>query len=265
MKTVALRIPLVLILILLLAAIAGSWLPHSSKHDLTQAFCTPSKQHVLGCDAFGSDLSARILAGAAKSLRIGLIVTLFTMTIGLILGTLAAILPARAGAWIMRVVDYFLAFPSLLLAILLASLLKPGEVSVVFALTLTGWTSYARLSRALAKKTLSQPFIEAARSNGASQLRIVFRHIWPSIAGQIAIQCAIGIGYVILGEASLSFFGFGGPLDNPSWGQLIAEGREYLVEAPHLSLFPGIALGLSVLAFNLLAEALRGKLDSWRL
>jgi len=233
----------------------------NNPQDLSQAFLPPSAAHWLGCDAYGADLGLRLVEGAWISVRTGIAVTLITLSVGLAVGTLSALSPPAARTTIRRVIDTFLAFPGLLLAILLASILPPSDATVIVALAVTGWAGHARFCEGLVLRTASLPFVEAATAGGATPARVITRHIWPAILGQLAVQGILSFAHVILGEASLSFLGLGGPVDSSSWGRLVAEGRDYLVEAPHLSLFPGLALVVALSALQLFASRLRKRLD----
>lgn len=248
---------------LLLMAFAGALVrtPVPVAHDLVHALEGPSATHWLGCDAFGADLAAEIFAGALHSLIIATIVTVANLSLGLLIGTLAAVAPAGAAVLFTRLIDCFLAFPGILLAIFLASIMPRSSQTALIALALTGWATRARFCRTAVKQLLGTLYIEAAVASGASRSRIVLRHLWPAVAGQLLVQGALSAGYVIIAEASLSFLGLGGTTDNFSWGRLIADGRDYLVEAPHLSIFPGVAFVFAVIAFNLLAEGLRQALE----
>jgi peptide/nickel transport system permease protein len=203
------------------------------------------------------DLGSRIAAGALQSLSMGAAITILTMTIGLFMGTLAAVAPTPVSRTVDQITDSFMAFPGLLFAILLAALMPHSRTSVIFALSITGWTSRARFCRALLIRALALPHIESAKALGCSPVRVVTHHLWPTLWGQLLAQTLLSMSYAIMAEASLSFLGLGGSTDNASWGKLIAEGREYLVEAPHLSVFPGLAFLGTVLALNLIAEKLR--------
>jgi peptide/nickel transport system permease protein len=251
----------ILLAILILAATIGVFLPEHPNTNLSQAMARPSLQHWLGCDAFGVDLSLRILAGAAQTLRIGVLVSTLTLIIGFTVGTFSTLAPPKIEALILRLIDSFMAFPGLLLAILVASIMPHSESTIIFALAVTGWTSRARFCRSFSKQVLKTPYIEAAKAGGAGTYRIIRYHIWPALSGQLLVQVALSMSSALIAEASLSFLGFGSGFDNPSWGKLIAEGREYLIEAPHLSLAPGAAFVLSVFAFNLISEGMRKKLD----
>jgi peptide/nickel transport system permease protein len=257
----ALSIGLTLVALLFAAALAGALVPAEPPQILSRALAAPSEQHWFGCDPFGADLGARLLAGAWRSLRVATAVTGLTMAAGFAIGAAAAAASPAADAALMRAADLFLAFPGILLAILIASFMPHSEASVIFALAATGWAGRARFCRGLVRNVLARPYVEAASASGASLARLLRRHVLPNVTGQLLIQASLSMGGVILAEASLSFLGLGGALGNPSWGRLIAEGREYLVEAPHLSILPGIAFVLSVVGFNLLSEGLRIRLD----
>lgn len=250
-----------LLAVMICAAAVGAFLDPYPSQNLAAALAKPSISHWLGCDAYGVDLGHRLLVGAWQSLRVAAAVTLMTMAIGLVVGTAAALAPSPFRQLIGRVIEAFMAFPGLLLAILIAAVMPHSETTIVFALTITRWTTPARFCQSLISKATDEPFVEAARAAGASELRIVVTHLWPAIFGQLLVQASFFMGYVILAEAGLSFLGLGGSTGNSSWGRLIAEGRDYLVEAPHLSLIPGIAFMMAVLSFTLIAEGLRKKLD----
>lgn len=256
-----LQLGLAIFLLLLLAAAAGAIIGPSRAYDLASAFQGPSGAHWLGCDAFGSDLGRQLLAGSWHALWIGLVVTALNMFTGLVIGTVAGLAPYWLDEAIARVIDLTLAFPGLLLAIFLTAMMPRSEGTVIFALALTGWTTRARFCRSLVRQIASEPYVEAAIASGAGHARVVLRHIWPALGGQLLVQSALSLGYVILAEASLSFLGLGGATENPSWGRLIAEGREYMVEAPHLSIIPGLVFLTAVIACNLIAEGLRRRFN----
>lgn len=252
---------LALLVAITAAACAGAFLDPYPTHNLAMALAKPSASHWLGCDAYGVDLASRALVGAWQSLRVAAIVTMMTMVIGLLIGTSAALAPSPFRQLIGRVIEAFMAFPGLLLALLIAAVMPHSEATIVFALTITRWTTPARFCQSLITKAINEPYIEAARAAGASHARIIAKHLWPSMLGQLLVQASFFMGYVILAEAGLSFLGLGGTTGNSSWGKLIAEGRDYLIEAPHLSLVPGVAFMLAILSFTLIAEGLRKKLD----
>lgn len=261
----ALKSATVLLILLTCAVTSGVFLDAHPNHDLARSFKGPSLQHFFGCDAYGVDLSHRLLVGAWQSIRVALVVTALSISIGLMVGTTAAFARQTLSNAIMRFTDLFMAFPGFLLAILLASIMPHTESTIIFALTVTRWTGPARFCHALVASTMKEAYVEAARSGGCSTPRLITRHVWPALTGQLLIQASLSMSAVILAEASLSFLGLGGSTNNSSWGKLIAEGREYLIEAPHLSLFPGIIFIAAVLAFTLLAEGMRLRLDRRRI
>ena len=228
--------------------------------DLQHAFESPTLKHWLGTDPYGTDLGARLFSGAAISFTTAISVTLITMSVGIFIATLTALAPRMAAGFLRRIIDAFLAFPGLLLAILLASVMPPSNSTVIFALSITGWAAHARLFTALIKNTLTFPYIEAARASGATSSHIIVRHVWPSLFAQIFVQALFSMAHAILGEASLSFLGMGGPVDSPSWGRLIAEGRQYLVEAPHLSIVPGLALMIVLFSIYFAATKMQNRM-----
>ena len=228
----------------------------SNTFDLSQAFCESSATHLLGCDAYGNDLGWRTAFGVFHSLKISTMTVTCTSLLGLIIGTGITFAPKPLASICLRLIDCFLAFPGLLLAILIAALMPPSPYTVVFSLVIMGWASHARLVRVLLLQTLKQPYVEAARATGASPLRILIREVYPALWGQLLVQATLGLSSVILAEASLSFLGLGGPIGQPSLGALIAEGREYLVESPHVAIVPGCALLLLVLMFQILSRPL---------
>ncbi len=232
------------------------------KYQLENAFCTPSLIHWMGCDAYGVDLTKRLLQGAAFSIQVGFLVASISIVIGLCVGSLAVFLPPAFQMILSRFIDSVLAFPGFLLAILLASLLPPSSITVVFTLCVTSWASHARFFSALIRKINSMPYLEAARSCGLNTVQLFWRHILPGLWGQLFVQFLLSFGSAILGEASLSFLGLGGgSLNNQSWGMLISEGRDYLVEATHISIFSGTVLFLTLAFLHVLAVKLRNKLD----
>jgi peptide/nickel transport system permease protein len=176
-------------------------------------------------------------------------------------GAVAGYFGGKIDALIMRIVDIVLAFPGLLLALYLAAVMPPSFFSLVFALSATGWVSYARIIRARVYEVKTRDFITAARALGASHWRIISRHLLPNIMGPLIVQASFGLSAIILAEAGLTFLGLGLPLGTPSWGALLDQGVSHLFNAPYLAIFPGIAIALSVLAFNFVGDGLRDILD----
>ncbi|HLX38853.1 MAG TPA: ABC transporter permease, partial [Candidatus Binataceae bacterium] len=209
-----------------------------------------------GCDALGRDMLARLLRGARLSLAVSISVVTLSLIVGSLIGGSAALAWGRTDAVVMRFVDVILAFPGFLLAIALAAILGPGVTDLVIALTAMGWTGYARLVRGEILSLRERDYVLAATSLGAPSSRILMRHLLPGIAGPIAVQATFGIGGIIVAEASLSFLGLGAAPPTPSWGNMLDAGRAFLLIAPHLTTAPGLAIGLSVLGFNLLGDGL---------
>jgi peptide/nickel transport system permease protein len=224
--------------------------------DLKLVLAGPSAHHPLGCDALGRDMLARMVYGARLSLAVSLSVVALSLVAGTLIGGSAALSGGRIDAVVMRLVDIVLAFPGFLLAIALAAILGPGLTDLVIALTAMGWTGYARLVRGEILSLREREYVQAANSLGAGPRRLLLRHLLPGIAGPLAVQATFGIGGIIVAEASLSFLGLGAVAPTPSWGNMLDAGRAFLLVAPHLTTVPGLAIGLSVLGFNLLGDGL---------
>jgi len=221
----------------------------------------PDGSHPLGRDALGRDVLSRLLHGARVSFTVGVATLAMSLLIGVSLGAAAG----WAGGWLdealVRLIDVFLAFPGLLLAIALAAVLGPSLSNVVLALSVLGWPSYARLARAEVAALRRREFVHAAEALGARPVRIVLAHILPLAVPTLLVQATFGVAGAIVAEASLSFLGLGVAPPTPSWGGMIAEGRTFLLVAPHVILFPGLALAATVLALQLLGDGLRDALD----
>ncbi len=224
--------------------------------NLALALAGPSAAHPLGCDSLGRDILARILAGARVSLGVAIVVVAASLAIGATVGGAAALAGGRVDRLVMRAVDIVLACPGVLLAIALAAVLGPGLVDLVIALGAIGWTGYARLVRGQVLSLREREYVEAARALGARPARLLFRHLLPGVAGPLAVQATFGVGGLIIAEAALSFLGLGVPPPAPSWGNMLDTGRAFILVAPHLTTAPGVAIGLSVLGFNLLGDGL---------
>jgi peptide/nickel transport system permease protein len=224
--------------------------------DLRQVLAAPSRGHWLGCDALGRDMLARVLWGARLSLVVSVTVVTLSLLVGSIIGGAAALAGGRVDSVVMRLVDVVLAFPGFLLAIALAAILGPGLIDLVVALAAVGWTGYARLVRGEVLSLREREYVEAARALGASPRRLLLRHLMPGLAGPLAVQATFGVGGIIIAEAALSFLGLGALPPTPSWGNMLDSGRAFLLVAPHLTTAPGVAIGASVLGFNLLGDGL---------
>lgn len=222
----------------------------------------PSTAHWFGTDELGRDILSRVIFGARISLLISTSVVTVTVSIGLVLGFLAG----YYGGWLDTVLNtllmnVFMALPGILIAIALVAFLGPGMLNLVLALSITGWVGYARLVRAQVLAVREREFVEAAQAIGASDLRIMVRHIFPNIIQPVMVQAAIGMAGVILAEATLSFLGLGVPPPMPSWGVMLNDARAHLFDAPHMVIFPAVAIMLAVLSFNFIGDSLRDQLD----
>ncbi|HVN26853.1 MAG TPA: ABC transporter permease [Candidatus Binataceae bacterium] len=257
-RNLSLGIGATLVAILLIIGTFGPMLARNDPLaiDLPLALAGPTMGHPLGCDALGRDILARLLFGARISLAVSVCVVALSMVVGSVIGGSAALSGGRVDAVIMRFVDIVLAFPGFLLAIALAAILGPGLADLVIALTAMGWTGYARLVRGEVLSLREGDYVRAADALGATPSRVLMRHLLPAVAGPLAVQATFGIGGIIVAEASLSFLGLGASPPTPSWGNMLESGRAFLLVAPHLTTAPGLAIGLSVLGFNLLGDGL---------
>jgi peptide/nickel transport system permease protein len=252
------------LLAFLVMAVFAPWLaPYNpAALDLVHRLAPPSRAHLLGTDELGRDMLSRLIYGARLSLTVAISVVGLSFVLGLTLGGLAGFY----GRWIDVLINTFLmnaflALPGILLAIGFVAFLGPGLLNLILALSIGGWVGYARLVRAQVLAVREREFVEAARSLGAGDLRIFVRHIVPNILQPLIVQAAIGMAAAVLAAATLSFLGLGVPPPTSSWGQMLNDARPYLFDAPHLVVFPAIAVALCVLSFNFLGDALRDYLD----
>jgi ABC-type dipeptide/oligopeptide/nickel transport system permease subunit len=220
--------------------------------------------HLLGTDQFGRDLYTRILYGARVSLEVGIVSVGLALVIGVTLGLIAGYYGGWLDTLIMRIVDIVLSFPVLLLAIAFVAALGPGIENVIIALALVYWTSYARLVRANVLAIKEEEYVQAARTIGSSDFRIIFYNILPNCLAPIVVVATLGLGQAIVAEATLSFLGLGIQPPESSWGWTLAFGMKFLQDAPHLSIYPGIAIMITVLGFNLLGDGIRDLTDTKR-
>jgi len=252
-----------LVVVLVFCAAASPWLaPYSPQAmSLEEELAAPSPQHLLGQDKFGRDILSRIIYGARVSLLVGVITVLVSLSIGAAVGCTAGYLGGLIDEAFLRVVDIFLAFPGILLALALMAVMGPALSNVIIALCIVGWVGYARLARAQVLSLKSRDFVVAAKACGAKDRRIIFRHILPNVMAPLLVQATFGLGSAVSAEAALSFLGLGVQAPTPSWGSMLNEGRQFLLIAPHLTTFPGLAIMLVVLGFNFLGDGLSDWLD----
>lgn len=246
--------------------IAAVFAPWIAPYDpmaiaLENEFAPPSTEHLLGCDANGSDIFSVIVYGSRIALQVGVLATLSSVTLGLILGSIAGYFGGWKDSVLMRILDVIFAFPGIILAIAIASMLGPSQLNLILCLVATGWAGYARLVRGEVRAIRNLEYMEAARSLGLGHGRIFLFHLWPNILSPLLVSATFGVAGTIIAEASLSFLGVGVPPGTPSWGALLSFGRDVLLEAPHVATFPGLAIMLTVLGFHMLGEGLRQKLD----
>lgn len=246
-----------------LLALFGPWLtPYDpASQELPLRLEGPTQSHPFGLDELGRDIFARVLAGARISLTVGLVVVSISASVGMLMGSLAGYFGGRVDEIISRTTDILLAFPGLLLAIALVAVLGPSLANVILALSLIGWVGYARLVRGQVLRARELEFVLAARALGAPTRRILMRHIVPTTLPAVTVQATLGMGAAILSEAALSFLGLGVQPPTPSWGTMLNGGRAHLLDAPHLTVFPGVAIAILVLGFNFLGDGLRDVLD----
>lgn len=244
-------------------ALAAPWLLpwDAATQDLPNRLQGPTWEHWLGLDELGRDILARVLLGARVSLLVGLVVVGVSSSVGMIVGAISGYYGGRVDQLIGRVMDVLMAFPGMLLAIALVAVLGPSLVNVVLALAVIGWVGYARLVRGQVLRAREFEYVTAARALGAGTVRILARHVLPSAMPPLLVQATLGMAGAILSEAALSFLGLGVQPPTPSWGTMINGGRVHLLDAPHLTVFPGLFLAVVVLGFNFLGDGLRDAID----
>jgi len=232
--------------------------------DISRRLAPPSSENWFGNDLTGGDVLTSVIYGTRTSLYIGFVTVFLSMTLGVAVGLVAGYRGGYIDMILMRTVDLLMAFPGILLAMALAALMGPSLHNVVFAIAATGWTSSARLVRGQVLTLNEREYVTACKAMGASGWRIVLKHIFPGTLSPLVVLATFSLSGVIIIEASLSFLGLGAQDGSPSWGAILSQGRSQLVEAPHLSIAPGIAIFLLVLALNFLGDALRDALDPYQ-
>jgi peptide/nickel transport system permease protein len=257
-------IGLVIAALFILAAIFA---PFIATHDVTAQdlaarYVFPSAEHWFGTDGLGRDVFSRVVYGARISLEVGITVVVLSSIVGTLIGAVAGFY----GGWVDKILsgyvfNVFLAFPGLLLAIALVAFLGAGQGKLIAALSIIGWVGYARVMRGQVLKVREYDYVLAARALGAGDLRILFTHVLPNAVQPLIVQASLGMAGAVLAEASLSFLGLGIPPPAPSWGIMVEESRQYFASSPHVLFFPGMAIALTVLAFNFIGDGLREYLD----
>ena len=254
----------ILVAVFVVCALFAPWIaPQSPAHiDLPNRLMGPSAAHWFGTDELGRDVLSRVIYGARISMLVGGCVVAASLTLGLLFGSIAGYYGGIVDRFLnVIVMNAFMSFPGILLAIAFVAFLGPGVFNLIFALSLGGWVGYARLVRAQVLAVREREFVEAARALGASDSRIITRHILPNIIQPVIVQAAIGMAGAILAEATMSFLGLGVPPPTASWGTMLNDARSHLFDSPHLVLFPAGVLMLAVLSFNFIGDGLRDYLD----
>jgi peptide/nickel transport system permease protein len=257
-------IGVVLVVIFVVFAVFAPWIAPQDPAaiDLPSRLNSISHAHWFGTDELGRDILSRVIYGARISMLVGSCVVLVSLALGLVIGSLAGYYGGAIDRFVNIVLmNAFLSFPGILIAIAFVAFRGPGIFNLVVALSLGGWVGYARLVRGQVLAAREREFVEAARALGASDLRIIVRHILPNIIQPVIVQAAIGMAGAILAEATMSFLSLGVPPPTASWGTMLNDGRAHLFDAPHLVLFPALAVMLAVLSFNFIGDALRDYLD----
>lgn len=254
---------LVIIVILFLTAVFADLIaPYTYKEqDLMNMFQTPSKEHLFGTDEFGRDIFSRVVYGSRISLEVGFIAVGISLVLGGVIGAVAGYYGGRLENVLMRFMDVLLAIPQILLAIAIVAALGPSIFNLMVAVGISSIPGYARLVRASVLTIREQEFIEAARAVGSSDARIIFKHILPNCLAPIIVQATIGVAIAILTAAGLSFIGLGIQPPTPEWGSMLSGGRSYIRDYPHMTLYPGLAIMVTIFALNLLGDGLRDALD----
>lgn len=232
-----------------------------TKMELSQKFIAPCREFIFGTDHLGRDIFSRVIEGARVSLVIAGCVVLFSAVLGVVLGMISGYVGGAVDMIVMRVVDALLAFPTIIFALALSTMMGTGQMNLIIAITCIQWTRYARIARGETLMLKNAEYVEAARSIGNNTAQILAKYIFPNVVSKIIILASLDIGTIILYCASLSFLGLGAQPPSPDWGVMISEGKDYIQYAPWLTLFPGLAIAVSALAFNMLGDGLRDLLD----
>jgi len=252
-----------IVLVVVVVAVFASWLapyPYDAT-DLLNTWSPPDAGNLLGTDKLGRDIASRLIIGARVSLTVALSVLAITLVIGVAVGMLAGYFGGIADVLLMRSVDIILGFPEIVLAILVAALLGPGLLTVIIALSLVWWPGIARLTRSLVQVQRHELYVDAAIVCGTPAREILWRHILPNIVAPLLVRASVGVGFIIMAEATLSFLGLGVQEPTPSWGGMIRDGLPALRSDPMLAISGSVVIGLTIIGFNLLGDGLRDTLD----
>lgn len=249
-----------IILVGILAPVIATHSPYES--NLHDAFIAPNSEHIFGTDKLGRDIFSRVIYGTRISLSAALILVILIFTIGTTLGVIAGYFGGIIDTIIMRISDMMISFPGMVLAIAMAGIMGASVKNAVIAITVVSWTKYARLSRSLVLKIKETDYIRAAKVTGCKTVHIITRHIIPNIISTLIITATTDIGTMILELSALSFLGFGAQSPQAEWGLMLNEGRAYMVDCPWLMIYPGLAICIVVVVYNLLGDSLRDILDS---
>lgn len=254
---------MIIIILLILIAIFGKYMQPYDPNvgELSQSLQAPSKAHILGTDEQGRDIFSRIIDGTKISLRVGVMAVAFALSIGTVLGAIAGYYGKKVDMIIMRFMDIILAFPSMLLAIAFMGALGRGIDKAIIAISIVTIPEYARIVRGSILSIKESEFVQAARVIGNSDAAIIFKHILPNVISPIVVRATLGISSAILDTAALGFLGLGVQPPAAEWGSMLGSGRTYFFNAPHIVVFPGIAITITVIAFNLFGDGLRDALD----
>lgn len=247
---------------IVLAILAPYISPYSyTKMDMTACFATPSATHFFGCDDMGRDIFSRVLYGARYSISIGILAVGFAVVIGCVIGAIAGYFGGQVDNIIMRLLDVIQAIPGMLMMIVISAVLGPGYFNTIIAMSFGTIPGMARMLRAQMLKERTNEYIEAATSINCSTFRIIFHHLLPNCLSPIIVQATMGVGQTITLAAGLSFIGLGVQPPIPEWGAMLSASRQFMRQAPHLVVFPGLAIAVTVLALNLMGDGLRDALD----
>lgn len=254
---------LIILIVLVLVAVFADFIApfRYDKQDLQNAFQHPSSEHIFGTDEFGRDILSRVIYGARISLKVGFVSVGIALVIGGLLGAVAGFYGGRLDNVIMRVMDVLLAIPQTLLAIAIVASLGSGLMNLMIAVGISSIPNYARIVRASVMTIRGEEYIEAARASGTSDAKIIMKHILPNCMAPVIVQVTLGIAGAILNAAGLSFIGLGIQPPDPEWGSMLSGGRDYIRGYAYMTMFPGLAIIITVLSLNLLGDGLRDALD----